>query len=108
MRVAGAFGAGMARLGETCGAVTGAFMVIGLKHGKTEAADNAAKEKSYALARELSSRFKARNGSSLCRELLGHDLNTDEGMCAATERNLFSTRCPGFVRDAGEFLEELL
>ncbi|MFZ5631777.1 MAG: C-GCAxxG-C-C family protein [Bacillota bacterium] len=33
MKIATPFGGGMARLGETCGAVTGALMVIGLKYG---------------------------------------------------------------------------
>jgi len=45
LRVAGAFGGGMARMGETCGAVTGAFMVFGLLYGKTQAEDDAAKDK---------------------------------------------------------------
>ena len=45
LRVAGAFGAGMGRMGETCGAVTGAFMLIGLKYGKTRPEDNERKER---------------------------------------------------------------
>lgn len=98
----------MARLGETCGAVTGGFMVIGLKHGKTKADDDAARERTYALAQELTRRFRARNGTIQCRELLGHDLSTEEGRDAVAEQNLFVTRCPKFVLDAGEILEEIL
>ncbi|UCD85357.1 MAG: C_GCAxxG_C_C family protein, partial [Deltaproteobacteria bacterium] len=45
LKVAGAFGGGMGRMGEVCGAVTGAFMVIGLKHGMVKGEDNKAKEK---------------------------------------------------------------
>jgi C_GCAxxG_C_C family probable redox protein len=108
LRVAGAFGGGMARLGETCGALTGGFMVIGLNHGKTTADDDDAREKTYALAQELAKRFKERNGMILCRELLGHDLSTEEGRAAVAEQNLFVTRCPKFVRDAAEILEEIL
>lgn len=107
-RVAGAFGGGMARLGETCGAITGALMVIGLKHGKTKAGDDEAREKTYALANEFVGRFRKRNQSVLCRELLGHDLSTEEGRDAVAEQNLFMTLCPRFVRDAGEILEEMM
>ncbi len=43
LRISGPFGGGMARMGDTCGAVTGAFMAIGLKYGKAKADDYAAK-----------------------------------------------------------------
>ncbi len=108
LRVSGAFGGGMARMGKTCGAVTGAFMVIGLKHGKTKARDEEARERTYGLARELVRRFKARHGSIVCRELLGHDLSTPGGMKAAKEKNLFATVCPVFVGDAVRIIEQLL
>ncbi|MBM3285140.1 MAG: C_GCAxxG_C_C family protein, partial [Candidatus Aminicenantes bacterium] len=72
-KIAQAFGGGMARVGFTCGAVTGALMVIGLKHGRARSGDEAAKEKTYALARECMRRFKSRHGSLVCRELIGVD-----------------------------------
>jgi len=65
LKVSGAFGAGMGRLGETCGAVTGAFMVIGLKYGSTRAEDKETKERAYSLVRDFVKKFKARNGSIL-------------------------------------------
>lgn len=95
-------------MGATCGAVTGAFMVIGLMHGKTKADDDTARETTYELANLLAERFKARNRSILCRELLGHDLGTDEGREAVMKENLFVKLCPGFVRDAVIILEEIL
>jgi C_GCAxxG_C_C family probable redox protein len=97
----------MGRMGETCGAVTGSFMVIGLKYGKTREGDDDAREKTYGLVQEFTGRFKLRNKSVVCRELLGHDLNTSEGRDAAAENNLFMTVCPRFVQDAIEILEEL-
>ena len=108
LRVSGAFGAGMARMAETCGAVTGAFMVIGLKHGRTRIEDQESKETTYKLVREFVRRFKARNGTVLCRELLGCDLGTAEGMRVAHANNLIHTRCPKFVKDAAELIEEML
>ena len=108
LRVAGAFGGGMGRMGKTCGAVTGAFMVIGLKHGAKEAKDEDKKEKTYALVREFTERFRSRNGSIVCNELLGYDISTPEGRGLAQEKELFSTLCPGLVKDAAEILEQLL
>ena len=108
LRVAGAFGAGMARTGETCGSVTGALMVIGLRHAKTRAGDDDSRERCYALAQEFVDAFRGRNGTLLCRTLLGADVSTPEGIAAVRERDLFRTVCPKFVKDAGEILEGLL
>ena len=106
--MAGAFGAGMARTGGTCGAVTGALMVIGLKHAKMRKDDDDSRERAYALAQELMDAFQARNGSLLCREILGVDVSTPEGIAEVRKRDLFRTVCPKFVKDAGELLDELL
>jgi C_GCAxxG_C_C family probable redox protein len=108
LRVAGAFGGGMARRGETCGAVTGAFMVIGLKHGKIKAEDNAAREKTYELAKEFTVRFTSKNKTIICKELLGYDLSTPEGREAVKEKKLATTICPKFVQDAVEIVEEIV
>jgi C_GCAxxG_C_C family probable redox protein len=98
----------MARTGETCGSVTGALMVIGLSHAKTRKDDDDSRERTYALAQEFMDAFRDRNGSILCRELLGVDVSTPEGIAAVRERDLFRTACPKFVKDAGEILEEIL
>jgi C_GCAxxG_C_C family probable redox protein len=108
LKLASGFGAGMGRLGEVCGAVTGALLVIGLKHGQTEAKDKETKEKTYARVRDFSSRFKARHGSLLCRELLSCDLGTAEGMALARQKGYFTEICPRFVRAAAEILEDVL
>ena len=52
--------------------------------------------------------FRDRNGTLLCRELLGVDVSTPEGMRTVREKDLFRTVCPKFVRSAGEILEGLL
>jgi C_GCAxxG_C_C family probable redox protein len=108
LKISQAFGGGMARLGLTCGAVTGALLVIGLKHGRTRPDDEAAKEKTYALALEFISRFKARHGTIVCRDLIGTDLSTPEGHDEAQARGVFETLCPNFVGSAAEILEQIL
>ncbi len=108
LKVAGAFGGGMGRMGLTCGAVTGAFMAIGLKHGKYLPEDNAAREKTYALAQEFTKRFQALHGSICCSSLLGCDIGTPEGSAYAKEHGLYDSLCPRLVADAVRIVEELL
>jgi len=108
LRIACPFGAGMAGKSQTCGAVTGALMVIGLKWGNTKSEDRKLKENAYKIAGELAAGFKARNGSLNCSELLGYDLGTPEGFKTVYEKNMMVTHCAKFVRDAAEILEELL
>jgi C_GCAxxG_C_C family probable redox protein len=109
LRVASGFGGGLARTGDTCGAVTGAIMALGLRHcGVPAAADPLGKQQTYPPVQEFLARFKARHGSIVCRALLGCDLGTPEGLQSAREQGLFKSRCPTFVRSAGEILEELL
>jgi len=98
----------MGRMGEQCGAVTGAFMVIGLKYGKAKAADEGARDRTYELVREFVTRFRSRHGSIVCRELLGYDLSNPQEGELAKKKGLFDTLCPQLVRDAAEILEEIL
>jgi C_GCAxxG_C_C family probable redox protein len=107
-RLGCAFGGGIARSGRMCGAVTGALMVIGLAHGATAAEDQASREKTYAVTKELLRSFQERHGSMVCRELLGVDIGTPEGRESAMRKGLFRTRCPAFVRDAAEIAVMIL
>ena len=102
------FGGGMGRMAGVCGAVTGAFMVLGLKYGKMRAEDNEPKQKTYKLIRKFAEKFEARNDSIACKDILGYDISTPQGLRAAREEVLFSKLCPKFVQDAAEILEEML
>lgn len=108
LKISQPFGGGIARLGLTCGAVTGAFLALGLKHGRASSEDEEAKEKTYALVHEFIREFKTRHGSIVCRELIGVDLNTPEGHKQAVERGVFESLCAKFVQDAVEILERIL
>lgn len=98
-------GAGMGRLGHVCGAVSGAYLLLGLKYGQSQSNDKEAKEKTYALVQAFSKRFEERNGTTICRDLLGVDLLLDDKVLAA-ER--VKDVCPKMVQDAAEIIEELL
>jgi C_GCAxxG_C_C family probable redox protein len=108
LRIALGFGGGMSYTGGVCGAVTGAYMVIGLKMNLQS--DNLAscKEKAYALVSEFTLKFRQRHQSVLCGDLLGYDLRQPEQINAARAAGLFKTKCPNFVREAVEILEELV
>ena len=100
LKAGAALGAGMGRLGEVCGAVTGAMIVIGLKYGHTEAKDKETKAKTYDRVHDFGERFRARHGSLLCRELLGCDLGTAEGYGNGAAEGLFHRTLPP-VRPGG-------
>jgi C_GCAxxG_C_C family probable redox protein len=106
LKISTTFGGGMGHLGEVCGAVTGAFMVLGLKYGRVRADDLETKEKAYARVVEFASEFRRRHGCLSCRELLGCDLGTPEGLQYAREHGLTQSRCPVFVGDAAEIVEK--
>jgi C_GCAxxG_C_C family probable redox protein len=108
LKVSAGFGGGMGRMAETCGAVTGAMMVIGLKHGSADVNDAEARAKTYDLVRQFAEEFQAKHGSLDCRDLLGCDISTAEGRQQAHERNTRETVCPQLVRDAAEVLEKML
>jgi C_GCAxxG_C_C family probable redox protein len=108
LKISQAFGGGMARMGLTCGAVTGAMLAIGLKHGRTRPEDEGAKEKTYSLVHDFVRQFRERHGSIVCRELLGVDLSTPQGHQRGVERGVFESLCPRLVADAVEILEGIL
>jgi C_GCAxxG_C_C family probable redox protein len=107
-KIACGFGAGVSKTGNICGAVSGSILVIGLKYGKTHTGDEGATEKTRALVREFIQEFTARNGSVNCTELLGYNLSNPEEYEKARRAGLFTTKCPGFVRDAAEILDRIL
>jgi C_GCAxxG_C_C family probable redox protein len=108
LRVSAAFGGGMGRMGEVCGAVTGAFMVLGLKYGRTSLKDAKSHENTNRVVRDFVDKFRSINGSIVCRELLGCDLSTPDGVKTFVEKNLRDTLCAKYVRDAAEIVEQLL
>lgn len=103
-RVSSTFGAGMGRLRKTCGALTGAFMVIGLKYGNTKPDDMKIKLDSYAMVRELAKRFSEKHGTTECKELL-----TKYASKAAVEnRDHHKIICNSLVKDAVQILTDII
>jgi len=111
LRLGTGFGSGMGRMCEVCGALTGAFMVLGLQYGKVYTDGNRygnETETTYKLVAELAQKFAARNGTIYCRELIGHDLSDPAERAKVVEAGLFKTTCGKCIRDAMELLEEVM
>jgi C_GCAxxG_C_C family probable redox protein len=108
LKIACGFGGGIGRMGRTCGAVTGAVMAIGLKHGQVDLADEESRQETHKLIRKFIDKFTALHGSIECKELLGYDLSSARGLKAARESGVFENKCPGFVYDAACILEDVL
>ena len=104
LKIASGFGSGMNR-GETCGAVTGAYMVIGLKSGHS-ASSPEDKARTRELVEKFNNLFLKEHSSLKCKELLGYDLSVTCQKQKAGEDGVFRTRCPHFLRTAAKILEE--
>lgn len=107
LKLGGCFGGGMCE-GEICGACTGALMALGLKYGQSRTGDLESRKKTNDVTVDMLEQFRAENGATLCRELLGCDLMTEEGKQAAISRNLFTEFCPKMVASAAAICERLM
>jgi C_GCAxxG_C_C family probable redox protein len=101
LKLTAPLGAGMGRAGETCGALSGALLALGLRYGSDRPGG---KEEMYRLARAFIEQFRAQHGTLLCRDLVGHDISTPEGLQAAREHNSFGTVCPAIVEQTARAL----
>lgn len=101
LKLSSPFGAGIAYLQETCGAVTGALMAIGLKYGKGENGSAEDKERAYDFSRHFMTEFKHLHGSICCRTLMENlDMSTPEALAEIQKRNLFQLKCAHHVQTA--------
>jgi len=105
-KIAIAFGGGIGRRGSLCGALTGAIMAIGLKHG-TNKTDLEEKEKTYKIALKFYDQFSKECGSPFCRELIGYDLTNPEELEKLRKSNVRDEKCTYFVKKAVEILIDL-
>ncbi|MDC7218973.1 MAG: C-GCAxxG-C-C family protein [Spirochaetales bacterium] len=107
LKLTSGFGAGMKR-GETCGAVTGSVMALGLKRGHTVPNDEDSKKGGYVLPALFLKQFEEKFGSIRCKELLGLDPADEKELAQIKEQGLFKSKCPVFVKKAAAIVEEIL
>ena len=106
MKLASPFGAGIGRLMEVCGAVSGMMMVAGFLFGNSDGKLES-KGDTYALAQKLAEKFKAINGKSIvCKELLGLTGKEDPKPSERTDDYYKKRPCVMLVQDAIKVLLE--
>lgn len=103
-RISSTFGGGMGRLRRTCGAVTGAYMVLGLKYGNELPKDMETKLNSYEKVKELTARFEDLQGTSNCKEILKNYATNAE----IKERKHHKIICRKVVGQVAEILCEMV
>jgi C_GCAxxG_C_C family probable redox protein len=107
-RVGRGMAGGIGGLGNVCGAVSGAVMVIGLKTTNKDNIHNMETGlKTMETVRKFIARFEEQHNSIKCRELTGHDLSTPEKSAAAMKENAF-VNCPKYVESAVTILDGIL
>ena len=108
-KIASSFGGGMGRLREVCGAVSGALLVLGIAEGYSDPADPEAKKAHYALVQEFARRFREKNGSIVCRELLKNVKTTSGAVPEPRTEEFYKKRpCPELIADAARIAGILL
>ena len=107
LKIGACFGSGM-RKGEVCGACVGALMVLGLKYGQAKEQDIDSRFKTNEVTDKFFDEFKKENGSYLCKNLLGCDLSTEEGIAEARAKKLFTEFCPKMVESAAKIVAGML
>ena len=108
MKMACPFGGGMGRMREVCGTVSGMFLASGLAYSSP---DNSAENKAaqYKIVQELAQRFKDKNGSIICRELLQGVTSDNTPIPSDRTQEYYKKRpCVELVGDAVEIFEQYL
>lgn len=102
-------GGGMGRLREVCGVVSASFIIIGFKYPANDPNDKQAKIRNYTAVQELAAAFKEKNGSIVCRELLGLDHKHDSPIPSDRTESYYQRRpCANYVAIAARLVGERL
>ena len=105
-RIATPFGGGFGSCGLACGALAGGVMAVGLALGRRRPEES--REAVNAATRELVDTFIEEMGSSLCRELIGIDLRSEEGRRQLHESDVLERVCGPAVAFAARRTAEIL
>lgn len=110
LRLSSAFGGGMGRMREVCGAVSGMFMALGMLDGYSDAGDDKIKMELYQKVQSLAEQFKEKNSSIICRELMALPEKISDPTPEKRTPEYYGHRknCIDAVGDAAEILESYL
>lgn len=112
MKLASSFGAGMGRLREVCGTVSGMFLIAGLAYGYSDPKAREEKVEHYKRIQTLAARFREKNGTIICRELLEKRMkkpvDTNPVPEERTEQYYQQRPCVAVVMQAAEIMEQYM
>ena len=109
LMLSSSFGGGMGRLREVCGAVSGMFMVAGVLYGYDDPKDYEAKKVHYERIQQLAKEFESRNGSIVCRQLLGLGEGKDTPAPEERTQEYYKKRpCAELVGMAAAIMEQYI
>ena len=103
-KIASPFTGGMYK-GMTCGAVTGAYMVLGIKYGHPKPNEGEKKVELIKKMFEFDTKFKEKQSTIICEEILGD--NIAENLEKIEQENTMQKKCPQAVNDAIDILEDM-
>ena len=108
MKIASPLGGGLSRTDGLCGAATGAILVLGCALGHEGPGDDDGKARMIDCVQEFLRLYEERKGSTMCTDILGHNLSQPGVPEMVKAEGLSKEPCPEAVRTAAELLEELL
>ena len=107
--MASPFGGGMGRMREVCGAVSGMIMVLGKLEGSYDPTNSSSKMEIYQKVQFLAGKFKEKNGTIVCRELLNLPSGEDSPKPEERTTAYYKKRpCAELCGDAAEILDDYL
>lgn len=109
VKIMSGFGGGMGRMREVCGTFSGIVMVVSQLYGYSDPKEQKGKKELYEKIQTLADRFRAENGSIICRELLGLSAPEKSAVPEARTSEYYKKRpCPELCRYAADILEEFI
>ena len=106
-RTVSAFGGGMGRLREVCGAVSGMFFVLSYLYGYDTPGDDDIKKQLYSRVQQLAGEFRESCGSIICREILENP-STDPTPSPRTAEYYAKRPCARMVKTAADLMDAFL
>ena len=106
-KMVSAFGGGMGRMREVCGAVSGMLFVLSSLYGYDTPGDDASKKRLYGEVQALAGRFREENGSIICREILKNP-PSDPNPTPRTAEFYARRPCAKMVLTAARLMEEFM
>lgn len=106
-RLASSFGGGMGRMREVCGAVSGMLLVAGLLYGYETPGDDESKRRHYRLVQTLAGKFREKEHSIICREILKNP-PSDPAPTPRTAEFYKTRPCARMVYCAAEILDDYI